>query len=247
MSIDQDTRTGSAPQDTNTVLILRRGIGVVGLLLPPAVTLGACLSDGGLPGSMSATYYTEARDVFVGGLCAIGVFLICYRPDTMRRSSFWRTENFWSTAAGASAVAVALFPTLPNQEVVAVTDADRRIGLIHGVSAVVLFGILAAFCLVFFPRLTAPHRTDGKVWRNKVYRSSGLIILAAIVLAVLSSLFLPETVYDWANPLLWCEAAAVWAFAVAWFVKGETVLTDAQVDRLRSGRARRSPAVPAEG
>jgi hypothetical protein len=87
---------------------------------------------------MSATYYTGARDIFVGGLCAIGVFLICYRPDTVNRASFWRTENFWSTLAGTTAVAVALFPTLPNQAEVAVTTADRRVGLIHGASAIVL-------------------------------------------------------------------------------------------------------------
>jgi len=246
MSIDQDTRTGTAAQDSKTIRTLRRGIGMVGLLLPPAVTVGAYRSERGLPGSMSATYYTGARDVFVGGLCAIGVFLICYRPD-MNRAPFWRTENFWSTMAGTAAVAVALFPTLPNQAEVVVTAADRRVGLIHGASAIVLFGVLAVFCLVFFPRVASDRPTDGKLWRNKVYRSCGLVILAAIVIALLSSALLPENVYAWANPLLWCEAAAVWAFAAAWFVKGETVLTDAQVSNLRSGRARRWSEAPAGG
>jgi hypothetical protein len=64
---------------------------------------------------------------------------------------------------------------------------------------------------------------------------------------LLSSALLPKSVYDWANPLLWCEAAAVWAFAAAWFVKGETVLTDAQVSSLRSGRARPWSQAPAGG
>jgi hypothetical protein len=45
MSIDQDTRTGTAAQDNKTILTLRRGIGMVGLLLPPAVTVGAYRSE----------------------------------------------------------------------------------------------------------------------------------------------------------------------------------------------------------
>jgi hypothetical protein len=94
----------------------------------------------------------------------------------------------------------------------------------------------------------ASHRpTDGKLWRNKVYRSCGIVILAAVLLGLFSSALLPKSVYDWANPLLWCEAAAVWAFAAAWFVKGETVLTDAQVSSLRSGRARPWSQAPAGG
>ena len=28
------------------------------------------------------------------------------------------------------------------------------------------------------------------------------------------------------KPVCWLEAAALWAFGVSWFVKGETILTD---------------------
>ena len=56
--------------------------------------------------SISAYYYTSMRDVFVGVLAAIGVFLFCYRgPD--------KKDNFWTNVAGLCAVGIGLFPTEP--------------------------------------------------------------------------------------------------------------------------------------
>jgi hypothetical protein len=224
-----ELREDTGPQDLKTVHILRRGIGVVGILLPPAVTVRCLMADGEWPGSMSATYYTESRDLFVGGLWAIGVFLISYRPEASRPGRrFWRSENFWSTAAGALAILVALFPTLPDQTVVQATATERQIATVHAISAVSLFVILALFCYFLFPRLSpGKELTPEKLRRNKVYRTCGRVILAAVAIALLAS-FLPSDVYARWNPLLWCEAAAVWAFATGWFVKGETILTDAQ-------------------
>ena len=56
-------------------------------------------------GSLSAYYYSGVRELFVGGLCAIGVFLVIYKlPDFTR-------ESFSSCFAGLAAVVVAVFPT----------------------------------------------------------------------------------------------------------------------------------------
>lgn len=232
------------PQDAKTIRILRRGIGIVGLLLSPSVALGCIAFRHGLPGSMSATYYTEMRNVFVGGLWAIGVFLICYRPPRVEDSSaksqrrrWWvgvdrsfTSANFWSSVAGLLAMLVALFPTLPDQSVVRSTDSDQRIATIHFISAIFLFVVLALFCLVSFPR-SAPGQkeTAGKRLRNWVYRGCGILIFVALIAAGVTAGVLSKDVYAWSNPLLWCEWAAVWAFAFAWFVKGETILTDSQV------------------
>jgi hypothetical protein len=64
------------PQDAATILRLRRGIGIVGMALPFVLTIGNALfvHRFTLLGSISGSYYTHMRDVFVGGLCAIGVF-----------------------------------------------------------------------------------------------------------------------------------------------------------------------------
>jgi len=66
-----------------------------------ATTKGA-LADS-FPNSMSGSYYTHMRNVFVGSMCAIGVFLIGYRRS--------RVDNWLSTFAGILALLVALFPT----------------------------------------------------------------------------------------------------------------------------------------
>lgn len=62
-------------------LFLRRAIGLIGALLPVVLPLGYALSTGHwrLLASMSSYYYSDMRNVFVGSLCAVGVFLICYR------------------------------------------------------------------------------------------------------------------------------------------------------------------------
>ena len=142
--------------------------------------------------------------------------------------------------AGAMAILVALFPTLPDQTVVKATDTERQIATVHAISAVSLFVILALFCYFLFPRLSpGKELTAEKRRRNKVYRTCGRVILAAIAIAVLAS-FLPTDLYARWNPLLWCEAAAVWAFAIGWFVKGETILTDSRP----AGRVATGPGQP---
>src|SRR5437899_11536622 len=68
----------SGPQDPVVLsyLGLRRAVGMIGFLLPVVLAIGKIvLESPGLQHSISAYYYTVVRDVFVGSLCAIGVFL----------------------------------------------------------------------------------------------------------------------------------------------------------------------------
>ena len=75
---------GQQPDSDNSLVIsylwLRTAIGIIGIALPFALVLGKILFDGGgLQNSMSAYYYTNTRNLFVGSLCAIGIFLMSYR------------------------------------------------------------------------------------------------------------------------------------------------------------------------
>ncbi|MDM4719046.1 hypothetical protein QTQ03_05335 [Micromonospora sp. WMMA1363] len=209
-----DSSPTRRPQDTQTVRRLRLGIGIVGVALPAVLIVGHALVTGRLTllDSISAYYYTPLRDVLVGSLCAIGVFLISYR-----RRKF---DDLLSTVAGGLAIVVALFPAATQQPDATISSNDVLVGRVHQVAAAALFAILAIFCIVLFPR-RHPHETHEPV-RNVLYYACGGLILTAIVAAVASNA-LAESTRELLRPLFWCEAVAVLAFGVAWFAKGEAM------------------------
>ncbi|WP_316525689.1 hypothetical protein [Kitasatospora brasiliensis] len=194
-------------QDVRTIAILRLGVGLIGILLPPALPFGNWLSaevmgrstDGFWPASMSASYYTGTRNLFVGGLCALGVFLICYRFD--------HRDDRWSTAAGFFALGVALCPTRPD----GASGVQRTVGVFHLVFAGLLFVMLAMFCLYSFrnPRSTQPARV------STAYLVAGVVILVALGFSALAGL--TGIGSDWSvRPLYLGEWLATWAFGIAW-------------------------------
>jgi hypothetical protein len=198
-------------------LSLRRAVGIIGLALPFVLALGKILLQGwGLQSSISGYYYTDLRDVFVGSLCAIGVFLMSVRGYD------WRDEAA-GRLAFVFAIGVALLPTTPD-------GGARRaqiIGSFHLAFAGLLFLTLAYFCLKLFT-LTDPEGTPTrrKLQRNTVYRVCGYLILASIFLIAVAA-FPPVKDHVVAfKPRFWLESVAVVAFGVAWLAKGETFLKD---------------------
>ena len=135
-------------------LFLRRAIGLIGSLLPIVLPLGYSISTGKwqLLSSVSSYYYTDMRNVFVGSLCAVGVFLICYRYE------HW--DDVITTLAGAFAIAVAFFPTTPANP----SALARVVGVLHDVFAVGFFVAMALMCLLLFTRSNLPpaQRTPQK-------------------------------------------------------------------------------------
>ena len=89
-------------------LFLRSGIGIIGVALPVVLVIGAIILDQRFEflDSMSSYYYSVMRDVFVGSLWAIGIFLICYQYDHL--------DDLVSTVAGFCAIGLSLFPTPPD-------------------------------------------------------------------------------------------------------------------------------------
>ena len=208
-------------QDSTTVRRLRLGVGVLGMALPFVIGIGYAWQAGELVllHSISGAYYTGMRDILVGSLCAIGVFLICYR--------YARADNLLSTLAGLAAITVALFPTTPKGDQLLVSAKDDATGIVHGVAAIALFLILAAFCFFLFPRSTAPDlQTTRKKTRNVIYYLSGTLIVAGLGLAALGDLILPGSVVNSIRPLWWGESLAVFAFGIAWFTKSITIFRD---------------------
>jgi hypothetical protein len=206
---------------------LRRSIGAIGTALPFVLVLGTlAFSDGDLRSSMSGYYYTGMRDIFVGSMCAVGVFLVSY--------NFGRADNWLGNIAGVSAIGLAVFPTAPNSDP---TGWQRTAGAVHLVFAAVFFLALAVFSLFLFTR-TQPGAdpTQRKEARNVVYRVCGSVILACLALAVIAGLVLGADIKVWLRPLLWLESIAVVAFGISWLVKGETLLRDPSPPRIEPGQ-----------
>ncbi len=199
-------------------LYLRRGIGVIGLALPFVLVFGHDIVAGRWEWrpSISSYYYTDMRNILVGSMCAVGVVMFCYRYDAI--------DNVLSSIAGLCAVAVALFPTSTLHP----SHAGRIVGIVHLVAAALLFLLFAWFCLFLFTRPDpVVGATRRKNARNRVYRVCGIVIVLAVGLgALLDSHLTSQSFRDNANPLLWCEWAAIAAFGTAWLIKGRTLLKD---------------------
>jgi hypothetical protein len=205
------------PQDTlvHSYLFLRRAIGLIGLALPFVLILGkSAIDGGGLLNSVSAYYYTDLRDVFVGSMCAIGAFLLSYR-------GYGTLDDLVGNIAAVAAFGVALCPTAPVNP----SGSDRTLGVLHVAFAGVFFLALAFFCLFLFTRSDNVDPTPRKVERNRVYVACGAVMIVSLVLIVVCGLFLGGEVGS-LHPGLWLEALAIVAFGVAWLTKGEAILRD---------------------
>jgi hypothetical protein len=197
---------------------MRTAVGVIGCALPFVLAFGKMLLQGrGIEGSISYYYYTDMRGVFVGSLCAMGVFLgSCTGYD--------RRDAIAGRLACAFAVGVALFPTKPY---VGATPQEKIIGAVHLSCAALLFLTLAYFSLVLFTR-TDPNKnpTAQKLQRNTVYRVCGYAILVCIFLILVDTLPAVNALVWRLTPVFWLESTAVVSFGVSWLTKGETILKD---------------------
>jgi hypothetical protein len=220
-TVGADAAEPPGPDGRTTLVLsylgLRRCVGLIGMFLPFTLALGKLVVDGpGLEPSISDYYYTGMRDVLVGSLCAIAVFLFSYRYD--------RPDAVAGIVASLSALGAALFPTTPLTELPAALD---WVGIVHLLCASTFFLTLAYFCLVLFPRTRADRPpTPRKRLRNVVYRAcGGAMVVSIALIGVLVALPAQEWMIR-VHAVFWLESVAIVAFGIAWFIKGETLLTD---------------------
>jgi hypothetical protein len=168
-------------------------------------------------GSLSSYYYSSARDVFVGTLCATAVFLITYKVVTKS------LDNTLSMLAGVAVLLVAIFPTgRPNKDV-ALTPLQDRLGesvvqAVHFGAAFVFITALAVICWFFGVREGGRQARPGKrspvFWCNFHWTCAGVITGSLVFVGLAAVAGGPE------KALLVGEAASVWAFGVSWLAKG---------------------------
>lgn len=203
-------------------LSVRRGIGGIGLLLPVVLgPVGWLVFGVDIQDNMSSYYHTSLRDVFVGSLCAIGIFLYCYEGYD------W-IESWTGNLGCLSALGVALFPLDPNSDPLYQRSV---VGYLHTFFGGAFFLTLAFYSLYHFPR--TPEDANGvsahEAERNFIYRTSGSVILLSM-LAMGAYLFLlpasSKRLLNDLNFLFWMEWIAVWAFAAAWLTKGHAIFAE---------------------
>lgn len=201
-----DQRSPDGNQLIVSYMFLRKTVGWIGTLLPVVLIVGNLISSTTpRPGSMSGYYYTDMRNVFVGALCALGVFLAAY-------AGYDEVDRWITNVAGLGAIGVAFCPTKPAIPHLSVSQ--QVVGDLHLFFAAVTFVALGLMALRFTKGPAGPD--------NPIYLGCGITILACVLLAALSNLLPASVTAHW--PLLFIfEATAVFAFGVSWFVKGRTL------------------------
>ena len=208
----------------------RQLIGYIGLILPILLVMLALARDGverwRSLDSISAYYYTGAAAAFIGMLVALALFLLTYQGY---KNEFHWADRTASIIAAIAALGVAFFPTSAPENVAPLPWWSPITGVIHYVSAVILFAMFAVFALWLF-RLTADKENipPDKRRRNLVYLLCGIVIVVSVIWALFAGLN--------GRSIFWPESIALVAFSISWLVKGYALRTIVETARSFSRR-----------
>ena len=193
--------------------VMRVIIGIIAVALSPVVWL---LSGGDNElTSISISYWTDSRDIFVGSLVAVGFFLSAYNGAGDGRD--W--EYYLSKMACIFAICVAIYPTtgfsdedIPAKWVQAIAEP---IGLapesIHNGAAILLFVCL--FVLMWFFSVRAMKK--GKPARAYFYRGVSIFMWAGIIALLVIGKIIKLT-----DTIFWAEAWGLTLFGIGWLAAG---------------------------
>jgi hypothetical protein len=214
-------------------LMLRLGVGVGGVALPFILVFCDGLLFDGDPfprDSMSAYYYSGMRDLMVGAICSISVFLLAYKVAERN------LDNTLSVVAGVAALAAALSPPRlpegidpsPLQELV----GNEVTAWTHFLAAVVFIIALAVLSVFFGLREGTRNPQEGKLppkfWRAYHWVCAGLIAAALLWMGSY------ELFSHWgpSQTLLYAQTLSLCAFGASWLLAG------LELDMLRGQPAR---------
>lgn len=198
-------------------------MGLLAFLLPPALVLiGLFLPEVDSARSISGYYHTPLHDIFVGTMAVVSAFLVSYNGYD------WRDQSL-TTAAGLFGFLLTLFPVewskAPWARAGFLPWTTLETNPWHLSFAVLFFVCLAIMSAFLFTQSDEKHPGPGKRLRNGFYIGSAVAMVLALVFCGLSM-----TVWKpWLGStpaVLIGEWAALWAFGLSWFIKGETILKD---------------------
>ncbi|WP_299303074.1 hypothetical protein [uncultured Litoreibacter sp.] len=201
---------------------VRQALGWLGFMLPVLLMVSGMLARTGVEPSISDFFHTVSRDIFVGIMFSIGTFLIVYEGYD-RQPDETIADNWLATIAGISVFGVALFPNeSPTGEIASVVQQTVGVGLsplFHYSCAFVFFYCMGHFCMFKF------SKTSDKP-RRKIYRGCGWAIIfscAGLFFGSIAKKMGPPDVSAFIvdfDVIFWVEVVGVWAFSLAWLVKG---------------------------
>lgn len=229
---------------------MRKAVGWLGMLLPFLLLFGnwiinhsgvlnnswwvntdpTCMKHytaaGSFKSSISHYYYTTMGEMFTGVLCAVALFLFCYKGHPLRPGEKGLSDSFVTNAAGLFALGVVIFPT-SSEEGCCITDNMRTFmsstytGYIHFAFAALFFLALAYMCLVNFRR-TAQVGVKGRGHSYTLYLVCGWIMLACLLSIFIYAMWLAPA-HDCSGKyhvVFILETIALVAFGISWLTKG---------------------------
>ncbi len=244
MSVTEDQPTEPKNELVESYLRIRTAIGILAVLLPVVLFASQKLDAVIFAPSISEFYYTPMREVLVGTIGAIAVFLISYKGypiNEARAKGVWterfltdRRVSYW---AAFGALGVAFFPTFTKIDIALGPDplvysfmSLKTAGQLHQISAILFFGALAIFCLSNFRRGEEKCAKDEK--ENAFYLKCGWVLVACIIALIIIGAVIKfkiwpefETLADNRHLIFWVEAVGLLTFAVAWLRKGQAITT----------------------
>ncbi|NOS84473.1 MAG: hypothetical protein HOP31_04960 [Ignavibacteria bacterium] len=234
---ETDKRKESENKLVLSYMTLRNLIGFSGFLLPVILIFFTKSNDPSkfiLP-TISEYYYTNNGDILVVILSVLSVFLITYNGYTPM-------EKFWMVLAAVCGLGVAFCPmsieyTAGPGSLHTTLEVPKILGREwHMIFASVFFISISIISLYYFPksnksliRKPGEKRTQ-KEKRNIVFKVCGIVMLLCVALIGIYFIWIKDIkkVTGEVPVVFIFESLAVWAFAVAWLTKGQTLLPDGE-------------------
>jgi len=250
MSITTNLMSNSPENRVISYHKMRLAVGVIGILLPFSLWIfNTIINETGildnpnliifshtyesaenLKSSISHFYYTSVGKLFTGALCAVSLFLFCYRGyarPSYGKFYFIPGDNFMCNFAGAMALLVVIFPTSSEKTITdnfRIFEASVVTGYVHYIAAVLFFIALTIISFVNFRRTKDPDKF-GKMKSHPIYKYCALVMFSSmLVLLFIFVLGKMNVDVGWTNEynlIFWLETVMLLAFGYAWIVKGK--------------------------
>ncbi len=206
-------------------LELRTLLGVIGLSLPLTLLLGGWMLGIEARASISHYYYTPLRDVFVGSMVALALFLVTYRAP-LQPAGRRAEDEIIARIAGIGALMVAFFPTVASEA--CGVRGGNWINAVHTVGSVLFLGGAGLLCLVF---ARAGDVFDIRLPRRRLIRR--IHLLCGITILGTEGLLIAEWILRekfgvlvcavWPNVIFGLETVSVTAFALSWLMRARVL------------------------